>query len=491
MHLLRIHRVGGHDGHAPEARRVQTPAQQGRVVGQAAVALILRHGHGHLVRVVPAALQCGDGLADDHLGREAGVVVDVFLAQLDLVDGAQRQRLRPEAVLFQHAAEQAAEGPGHVGHQHRPHGLVRLPELGRIGVPQGAEVRRAVPGPPGGDGLQEGLDPDVQGVGRAALVQLQNQRRLAGGLLQNAGDLVGQNGVVSAAEADDLHVLQRRGFGRQHGPGEHPGVEVVGHLRPGVAQVHPGELRQGVHRQHRHSRPGEQAGEVVAHQRVVVIGPPRQHHGEGPVLLRLVENGPGLPFQRLVEVQQRPLALPVGRLDLLFRQAVLLLEIGADLAQPVLFVIPVEHGVVKGHLPALFRALGAVHDQGIALQHRADVVALAAFVIRRHLHHHGHEDAVHPLLRQVLHMAVGQLGGEAHRVRGHIGNALLVELPGAGVREFRLIAQGMEERRPEGHAVPELQSPGQADGEVLPGADLLRGIVLEQQLLPLQKQVRG
>ena len=229
----------------------------------------------------------------------------------------------------------------------------------------------------------------------------------------------------------------------------------------------------------------------MAHQRVVVIGPPRQHHGEGPVLLRLVENGPGLPFQRLVEVQQRPLALPVGRLDLLFRQAVLLLEIGADLAQPVLLVIPVEHGVVKGHLPALFRTLGAVHDQGIALQNGADVVALAAPVVRRHLHHHGHEDAVHALLRQVLHMAVGQLGGEAHRVRGHIGDALLVELPGAGVGEFRVIAQGMEERRPEGHAVPEFQSPGQADGEILLRADLLKGVVLEQQLLPLQKQVRG
>lgn len=91
-------------------------------MGQAAVALVLRHGHGHLVRIVSAALQCGDRLADDHLGGEAGVVVDVLLAQLDLVDGAQRQRLRPEAVLFQHAAEQAAEGLGHVGHQHHRNG---------------------------------------------------------------------------------------------------------------------------------------------------------------------------------------------------------------------------------------------------------------------------------------------------------------------------------------------------------------------------------
>ena len=54
---------------------------------------------------------------------------------------------------------------------------------------------------------RQSLDPDAQGPGSLALVHLQNQRRLAAALSQQADDLIGQNGVVAAAKADDLHVL--------------------------------------------------------------------------------------------------------------------------------------------------------------------------------------------------------------------------------------------------------------------------------------------
>lgn len=56
--------------------------------------------------------------------------------------------------------------------------------------------------------FDKGLYPDPQRPGSLALVHLQDQRRLAAALSQQADDLVRQNGVVTAAEADDLHVFQ-------------------------------------------------------------------------------------------------------------------------------------------------------------------------------------------------------------------------------------------------------------------------------------------
>ena len=129
-------------------------------------------------------------------------------------------------------------------------------------------------------------------------------------------------------------------------------------------------------------------------------------------------------------------------------------------------------------------------DEGIALHHGADVLALPLLVRRGHFHHHGHEDAVHALVDEVPDVAVGELCGEAHRIGGDKGQALFKHLPAALVGELHVKAQGAEIGGPEGTAVPKFQAPGDADGDAPLFAKRLIGIGLKEPLFPHQKEVR-
>ena len=83
---------------------------------------------------------------------------------------------------------------------------------------------------------------------------------------------------------------------------------------------------------------------------------------------------------------------------------------------------------------------------GVVGHHRAVVVVVAdALVVV--VGHAGVPDGVHPLLHQGLHMAVEQLGGVAHRVRGDGVLALQVELPGGLGGEDHLEVELGEEGR--------------------------------------------
>ena len=478
--------IRGQDGDAFKARAVQSLAKDGGVVGHAAVAAELGHAHGHGPLRVIAFLQRVDQLADDHLAGKADVVVGVLLPHPDLLRAAHRQRHGPDALPVHQGRQKGGYRSGDVGHQHGAQLFVLFSVLDRIGLlqPDRLGLASRLRGAAQLHRLDKGLDPDPQGPGGLALVHLQDQGRLAAPLPQQADDLVGQYGVVAAAEADDLHVLQPRVLRRHHGAGEHPGVEVVGDLHPGPAQVRLPQARQAVHRQHRDTSAGEHPGQVVADQRIRVVGPPCQYHGKTARFFRLFNDRLTGALQLAAEGQNGRFRLMIGPLRLVGGGAAAVHCIAADLAFAVLLRKPVEHRRLKGRGEVSLRVLEVPHHHGIAHDDRADIGAFLLLGLRRHMEDVGQEDPFHALPAQIQHMAVDQLGREADGVRRHVLQAALILLPAAGGGKFHPVAQGSEKRGPEGHAVPELQHPGQSDGLFLFSPHQSEGILPEQQLLP-------
>ena len=92
------------------ARLDQCLAQQMNVVGGAAAAAGLGDEQGGVVQIILAAVQCVQKLTDDQQGRIAGVVVDVFQAQLCHGTAAVAQDLALVAVVTQGVLRQAELG---------------------------------------------------------------------------------------------------------------------------------------------------------------------------------------------------------------------------------------------------------------------------------------------------------------------------------------------------------------------------------------------
>ena len=132
------------------------------------------------------------------------------------------------------------------------------------------------------DGLDERAHADAQRSGDVGFVELEDKRLLARAFLHEAADLIGKVGVVAAAEADKLHVLERGGVGGDDGAGEHALVEVVHDVDATCRQVDVGDAGDGVGRQHGMPHVGEHFGQVVVDERVVVVGTASKHDGVGP-----------------------------------------------------------------------------------------------------------------------------------------------------------------------------------------------------------------
>ena len=84
-----------------------------------------------MVEIILAAVQCVQELADDQQGRIAGVVVDIFQAQLCHSTAAVAQNFALVAVVAQGVLQQAELGNGHVGDEDGV-GLLHL--RGKFGV---------------------------------------------------------------------------------------------------------------------------------------------------------------------------------------------------------------------------------------------------------------------------------------------------------------------------------------------------------------------
>ena len=85
------------------------------VVGGTAAAARLGDEQGRVLEVVLAAVQRIEELADDQQCRIAGVVVDIFQAQLRHSAAAVAKDLALVAVVAQGVFQQAELGDGHVG----------------------------------------------------------------------------------------------------------------------------------------------------------------------------------------------------------------------------------------------------------------------------------------------------------------------------------------------------------------------------------------
>ena len=86
-------------------------------------------------------------------------------------------------------------------------------------------------------------------------------------------------------------------------------------------------------------------------------------------------------------------------------------------------------------------------------------------------------------------MAVNQLCGKAHRIRGHRCQSALIHGPGSGVGDAHLKAQAAPKSGPEGRQLPEGQYPRKADYRI----PVLMGtggwVILEQKLFPEGEEI--
>ena len=93
-------------------------------------------------------------------------------------------------------------------------------------------ARLLVPGlfPAQADGLDERANADAQRPLDVALVDLQDKGGFGPCEVHEADDLVGEVGVVAAAEAHELDIFQIRTSRSDHGGAQHARVEVVHHV---------------------------------------------------------------------------------------------------------------------------------------------------------------------------------------------------------------------------------------------------------------------
>ena len=304
VHVVGVLVIVGDDGDVAVAGVVERFAQKRRVVRQTAVADVFAGADGDGMRVPFSAVERGEGFADGHLSWEADVVMNVAFPQLDgsFPTDVKRDGLRAlTGERRRHEQGERVRGVRHEDGLDAPVGLDVLDGVGvgqRVvggcrragecaslggvgcvfagGVLDGGLARAALV-----DGLDERAHADAQRPGDVGFVELENKRLLARAFLHEAADLVGKVGVVAAAEADELHVLERGGIGGDDGAGEHALVEVVHDVDAACRQVDVGDAGDGVGRKHGMPHVGEHFGQVVVDERVVVVGAAGKHDGVG------------------------------------------------------------------------------------------------------------------------------------------------------------------------------------------------------------------
>ena len=129
--LLQAGEVQAQHGDIAVARLFQCLAQQEDVVGGPAAAAGLGDDEGSVVQVIFAGLQGIQKLADDQQGGIAGVVMDIFQAQLADLAAAVAQQLHLVALVL-HSRRQDAELHG--GHVRDEDGVGLLHILGENGI---------------------------------------------------------------------------------------------------------------------------------------------------------------------------------------------------------------------------------------------------------------------------------------------------------------------------------------------------------------------
>ena len=306
-------------------------------MGQTAVAHVFAHGDRRVVRVVLSAAEGLQGLTDNDLGRETDVVVDILLSKPDGLPSSDLQGHGLHALPRKRGGHDPAEGVGRVGHQHHFVRLVLLFKFHWIGGLKLPRLQSFLFLSSHGHCLQEGPDADTQGALDVALVQLQDKRDFPGYLVHQPDDLIRQVGVMAAAKAHHLHVLQAVALSRQDGGGEHPCVEVVDNVDPAFTEVHILDTRNRVRCEHGNSRGDKHLRQVVIDKGIVLIGPGRQDNSKLPFLFHSLNDGGSLPFQLCPEALLGLLSRCNSFLCLRLRYLEMLFHIDGKLPVPVLF----------------------------------------------------------------------------------------------------------------------------------------------------------
>ena len=117
--LFQTRKIQRRNGDIAVACLDQRLAQQLDVIGCAAAAARLGDEQRRMVQVILAGVEGVDKLADDQQRRVAGVVMDIFEAQLGHLAAAVAQNLHMIPLAFQRGLHQPELGHGHVGDQDR------------------------------------------------------------------------------------------------------------------------------------------------------------------------------------------------------------------------------------------------------------------------------------------------------------------------------------------------------------------------------------
>ena len=125
--------VVGEDGNLREAGVIQRLSEQPAVVGQAAVSHVFPHADGNIFGIVFSTLQRREGFLDDHLGREADIVMYILLAVPDRFLPSQLQGFGAQSLTGKGRGHDPAEGVGGVGNQNQLFS-VRSGKFHRIGL---------------------------------------------------------------------------------------------------------------------------------------------------------------------------------------------------------------------------------------------------------------------------------------------------------------------------------------------------------------------
>ena len=484
---MRVLVVVAHDGDVVVACVVKRPAQERHVVRETAIAHVFGHGDGNLMRVVLARLHGRQRLADHDLRREADVVVHVLLAQANGLLAAHLQRRRLELGACHGGRHDARERVRGVGHED---GLVGVfaRELARVGIAQLMHLKRDAGSAAHGRRLDERLHTDAQGPRHVGLVELHHERHLARNLVHEPADLVGEVGVVAAAEAHELHVLEVLVARRDRGAGKHARVVVVHDVDDGVRQVHLVHARHRVGAHHGDSLVAEELGQAVMDERVVVIGARGEHHGVGAVLLCLLDHHGAACLQGCREALLRSVALSHGGQAGRLVDAPGLGHVRAELAPAVGLGVPVEQRILVARA-AFLGVVGVAHHHGVALHHRTHALACGMGVLGFDRGDRGHEDEVDAGRLELADVAVHELGGEAHGVGGDGGQALLVHAACGGAAHADLESQRPPERFPEGQRVPVAEHKRDAHDLALSPAQGFDLVVAAKKLQALVEEV--
>ena len=206
------------DGDLGVSGITQALAEHGGVVGGPAHPAGLRDGNHAAVGVVGAVLEGPDELADHHNGGEAGVIVDVAQAHLEIIPAGRLQQLDLVAQPPHERRERAEVDRAHLRHEDRVGGAHLLGE--RRGGSAGQLARPPRPGPTapraGALGLRAGRGTDGCGFGAFT----SGVRRRPGGPGRGGGRQTGVDldRLVLQRPRGGLRVRANRSRARTRGP---------------------------------------------------------------------------------------------------------------------------------------------------------------------------------------------------------------------------------------------------------------------------------